>query len=594
MIDGANFESHFADQNQPTAAEVLDRVKRVDGLNQKQRREIASAWESAGRWFGIPLDKLIAHPQNLAPRFARLSPGALGVTKKRIANVKSLVVESIHLVCDQIGKSFKTPLTPEWAACLAKAPTLYDTASIRCMARYGSACAVSPDHVDEHFSAALLKALIEERLNKNPRIIHQNALRRWNVLVVTVDGWPQKKLQIPTYRKQTAEPWSSYPASLLAEIDEFFDKKTTSDPLDLDKPLTSWSAATIKYYRACLRRFLSQVVKCGTRHEDLRGVSDILKQDTILAAFEKAGLRTEAAGRAGGARTAKVLLQLAQFAELRPTESEENKSRFKAVSDMLRPLATRLHKTRKRSTKNRERLSPLKHERNLAGLFLLPFALERELKKVKTPDRRDALLMQWAVALMILVFCPLRIESLCSLRIDRHLRWSGDDMSGDLNLEFAEGELKNGQAATLPLPRECARIIRAYVRRFKHLLSTPDDPHLITGADPSRPKRPWVMSTQIKRLIFDRLGLDVNVHLFRHVVHLVVLKRFPGAYGMIARVLTHRGITTATKNYAEYDATLSVAAYADLVRAVQMGGGAETKCSLADRVYNAAMENHND
>ena len=56
------------------------------------------------------------------------------------------------------------------------------------------------------------------------------------------------------------------------------------------------------------------------------------------------------------------------------------------------------------STKNRRRLAPLRDERNLARLFLLPGKIRKDIKAKSEVTRADALLMQHAVALMILTY----------------------------------------------------------------------------------------------------------------------------------------------------------------------------------------------
>jgi hypothetical protein len=43
----------------------------------------------------------------------------------------------------------------------------------------------------------------------------------------------------------------------------------------------------------------------------------------------------------------------------------------------------------------------------------------------------------------------------------------------------------------------------------------------------SRPKRADTLGKQLSRLIRRAIGLEVNPHLYRHLVHLVVLNLYP-------------------------------------------------------------------
>jgi integrase len=91
-------------------------------------------------------------------------------------------------------------------------------------------------------------------------------------------------------------------------------------------------------------------------------------------------------------------------------------------------------------------------------------------------------------------------------------------------------------------------------------------------------------------LVFDRLGLWVNPHLYRHLVHLVVLRKFPGAYAMVARVLTHRSITTTIQNYSHFDGELAMRAYQRLVEGVKGSGTCDIGSDLDAIAYSFDRE----
>lgn len=558
----------------PTGRFVVNAVEGSATYSDRDKSLIVSSWNMASEWFGIDLDTLIAHPRNVGPRFAKLSPGGLGVKKKTIANAKYYVMRSIREVLPGCENEFKTPFSPVWCALDLRIGDRYLRASVRCILRLGSARGLTPDQVDDAFSGEVLKALILVGARKRPLITHQNATRCWNKLCDIVPGWPKTKLTVPKYGSSYVLPASAFRADIISAIETFLVRRTTVDPFELDTPIDVWSAATVTTYRKLLLRYLTLLVIAGRDTDAMRSFDDICSFADVDFAFRAHGLQSRAKGRKTAANMATLLAQIAeQSLAASVCDDATRKARQEDIS-RIKQLSNRLRTTGVTSDANRTRLAPLKDEANLAKLFLLPFALEREVAKLKSPIRPDALLMQLAVALMILTFCPLRIASLCAIRIDRHLTWSRPNIGGKLTLEFAEGELKNGEPASLPLPIECARIIRVYLSRFRPLLATSDSPFLFCGAFDNTSKLTTVLSTQIKRIIFDRTGFDVNPHLYRHVVHLVVLKRFPGAFAMIARILTHRSIATTIKNYSHFDAELSMTAYQKLVRDVQ-GGASE-------------------
>jgi len=237
------------------------------------------------------------------------------------------------------------------------------------------------------------------------------------------------------------------------------------------------------------------------------------------------------------------------------------------------------------SKRNRERLAPLRDEKNLIKLFALPKKIREEIEKRSTGSRRDALLTQHAVALSILTFAPIRIGNLAGLRLDQHLRWSEPGMRGQLVIQLNGSEVKNAQVLTFPLPAQCADLIRLYLRRYHAQLTTAATTFLFPGPDPRKPKRADTLSKQLTGLIHRTIGLEVNPHLYRHLVHLVVLNRYPGAYAMVSRVLGHKSLQTAISNYAGEDVAIAMRAFQDLVGDVMSGASARraaTNSAVAD------------
>lgn len=574
----------FANPIVPSAAHIMLAVKMDADISARTRRDIISAWTTACTWFGVAPEELVAHPRNLRPRFAKLSPGGLGVTKKRISNVSSLVRKSLSYLPGTGGKSFKAPLLESWVELQRKILNPYKSASVRCIMRLASALNMEPNDLDESFGPQLLQALNAEGLNRRPKIVHQNALRCWNQLSATMPGWPSVRFDVPRYGSQYVLPPSSFHPDLIAAFEALLKRNTSSDPFDLDAPLSAWKLATVETYSKLFRRYLSVLAIAGEDVGQLRRLEDIVNLDLAMRAYEHRGLRLNKRGRATAANTVSLLAVVSAHLSRDKAIDEATRRSYVGNTEALKVFSARLHETRERSTANRERLAPLRHEPNLARLFLLPLALECELSKVTDPNRQQALLMEWIVALVLLAFSALRVSTLCSLHLDRHLVWARPGMKGALSLELAEGELKNNDAASIPLPSECARVIRLYIELFRPVLVPGNSRFLFPGRFEDRPKRAGVMSTQIARLIRERTGFVVNVHLYRHVVHLVVLKRFPGAYAVIARVLTHRSIQTAVKNYSEFDVGLAMGFYQRLVRDVQNGASQSGSPSDTDLV----------
>jgi integrase len=233
-------------------------------------------------------------------------------------------------------------------------------------------------------------------------------------------------------------------------------------------------------------------------------------------------------------------------------------SAIRRYAQLVRPRGEGL------STRNRRRLAPLRDERNLARLFLLPRKIRKDIEAKSKVTCADALLMQHAVALMILTYAPVRIGTLARLHLE-NLRWSGADMTGTLVLDIDGSNVKNSQTLSFPLPDDCADLVRDYFRSYQPRLIRAPSPYLFPSDLPGRPKRADTLGKQLSRLIRRSIGLEVNPHLYRHLVHVVVLNRYPGAYAMISRILGHKSLQTAVSNYAGEDIAIAMRAFHELI-----------------------------
>ncbi|MEQ1710154.1 MAG: hypothetical protein ABL908_02005 [Hyphomicrobium sp.] len=574
-----NSASPFAAQGMPTLADALAILEVLD-IPAKKKSRIRQDTLNLCKRLGLKPDEVIAHHANLNPLLRRLTC----IGEKRRTNIKNSVKQLLR--CLPQKRSFKAALTPAWAAIAAVIPDRYRRTSVSCMMQYASAQEIPPDEFDDEASAGLLEALISERLNGNPTVTHQNAVRTSNWLTIHAAGWTVPKLTQPRYSTTQIKQWTELPDWCQRITNSFLDRSSTTDPFDLSRPMNAWRPATAATYEVLCRRFFSRAQHVHSDLDRPRGWREVatfkFAEPVLRWGISKNGNQR---GHVMAANMASLLAQIAQNPDGKPSLTQEERNINEANAEELWTLASRLRSSKGLSAKTRSRVSILKDESALAKLFLLPFALAIEIKRSRKKRRRLALLRQWAVALMILTFCPLRISTLSKLR-DRHLIWSKPEMRGDLRLELEGEMLKAGEPATIPLPRECAIIIRQYCQDDRSTLYNRDTDFLFPAEDPGTSKAPGLLSTQLSKLIKSRLGLDVNPHLYRHLVHIVILRRFPGAYTMISRVLLHRSLETAVRNYAHFDVELSMKAYQQLIREVQTGQCGALAATADDIAYS--------
>ena len=114
MPDGST-RNPFTSAEQLTLADVLFRIEVDPVLEPQRRRNLCSAIRGLGKLIGKDLRYLPANPGFYRPFFKRLHPEHHGLSKSRIANIKSDVLFALrHLGCIQGARTYMAPLTEKW------------------------------------------------------------------------------------------------------------------------------------------------------------------------------------------------------------------------------------------------------------------------------------------------------------------------------------------------------------------------------------------------------------------------------------------------------------------------------------------------
>ena len=124
-------------------------------LDGNARRDTLSAFNVLQARAGIDLDTTPATARAVRELFDALRPTTLGVSAKRYANIRSLVVRAV----DRFGMkrtrlTSRVPLTPEWAALLDGVGNKAYAQGIKRLAHYCSALGIPPETSARKHSSA--------------------------------------------------------------------------------------------------------------------------------------------------------------------------------------------------------------------------------------------------------------------------------------------------------------------------------------------------------------------------------------------------------------------------------------------------------
>jgi hypothetical protein len=168
MTDPTIDTNPFADLSVISLAQVKERVETDQSVELLRRREICSAITTVAKWLNIPPEMIPAAMSYLRPRLGGLHPIQLGVSERRIQNVRSLILSAFRIVGISTKLApYMAKMSPAWQQLwnLLDDDT-YGRTELSRLFRYCSANGVPPSKISDAISADFLTALETESLIK--------------------------------------------------------------------------------------------------------------------------------------------------------------------------------------------------------------------------------------------------------------------------------------------------------------------------------------------------------------------------------------------------------------------------------------------
>jgi len=522
-----------------TLADLLATIGADKSIANRRRQEMCSAIRTIAKCLGRRPEELLAHPGAIRERLRLFTPAMAGLAPRRWRNVLSLVRAALkHAGLADVPGRYQLPLTPEWSNLYRFLNRLTSQIGLSRFMRYCSANGIRPDQVDDAVMDRFREDITTGGLVRRAREVYRNSCLLWNQAAETLPPWPKQRLTVPSHVRTYALPWSAFPVSLQAEVAAYLDRLAGKDLLaELDfRPLRP---SSVKTRQLQLRQFASALVLRGRDPAGLASLSDLVRVDAF-----KEGLR----------------FFLARSAEERPKHAHDIACVIKAVARHwvkvnethlaeLRALCRRLDPGQRGLTqKNRVRLRQFDDRAHVAALLNLPQRLVAEVRDKQIISRADALQVQLALAIELLLMVPMRVGNLAKLDLERHIVRSRPRGGGTVHVAIPGHEVKNGTDIEAELPASTVALLDRYCEVYRPLLLRQASPWLFPG-EAAGPKSRHGLSAQISNTIREKTGLRVHPHLFRHIAAKLFLDANPGAYGVIRLVHGHRSVETTTQFY---------------------------------------------
>lgn len=556
-FDRTKVERAFVSPGTPMFADVIAQLQDAEELSPTRRRDLISGLRRVANALGRAPQDVPADPKWLQPRIAKVMPAALNLTRKTWTNAVSdakSAMKQMGLVVRHQNRI--EDLAPHWrvlwrAVLDAQDPTLQPALCrfVHFLNRHG----VSPEAVSDEHAAAFREALALNEIGKSPETAYRAAVNGWNIARRRLPAWPQQALTLPSRTNHIALPLAHFPRSFQDELEQYCRRLAQPDLLADEGTTIALADTTIGLYRNRLHRFASVLVHAGVPIETITSLRDLVEPGNA-----ETGLRW-LLDRNDGQTSRSIEMMAALLAQ---TGRDHAKVPAEAQA-RLDTMATRLRQQAQRgmTKKNRERLRSVDSPAVLRKLLLLPDALNARAAAA-TWNYRTALMSEDAIAIGLLLQCPLRRKNLAMIDIDRNLHRPGD---GRVYLVFEEREVKNRQRIEFELQPGLAKMIDAHIARRSPLLCPAGTSWLFPKRDGSDHMNLSQFSARVQQRLAREIGITFNVHLFRHLAAKVLLDANPGSYKVVRQLLGHASLSKTLAAYAGFEAGTATRLFADVM-----------------------------
>ncbi len=280
-------------------------------------------------------------------------------------------------------------------------------------------------------------------------------------------------------------------------------------------------------------------VAAGIPLEELRSLANLLHADRVEILIEYYWEKNGEKPSLYTIDLASKLLALARSEALSEVELER--------LDEIR-IALEQYRSTGLTEKNRKLIRQIAQSDIWREVIRLPQKLMAEARaNRKTKPYRAAVTAQLAIAILILIRAPIRMQNLASIQIGLNLVKPGGPEASYM-LVFPDYDVKNGVPLEFAFDETTTATIDEYIHQFRPQLMRGFNHDYLFAGGAQGPKLTRTLSEQISERLWKELGREITPHQFRHAAAYIMLKADPGNYELVRRVLGHSNIAT-TRNF---------------------------------------------
>ena len=440
---------------------------------------------------------------------------------------------------DKADNTITPKLSQAWAGHTASVRNRYDRSHINQFGLHSSVCGIELEQVtDEVMAGFELWAVKDGRTPSRAKQLRRDVTNAWNKLSEMQPDWPPVKLTLVNSRPPASVSIADLPQSFGHDLELFLGRSGRKNLFDTTN-LKALSPASQYDRRQKILLMVNILLKSGVDPRSIKGLRDLVTPEACVIILGTLWKRSNEEANAHFYNLARILTQIAKHWVKVP---ESELAMFKAAEANLRPAKAGM------TPKNEARLRVLTAPANIRKLVNLPHQVIDRLDPSR-PTVLDAVEVQSAIAIAILLIAPIREKNLAALDIAFNLHRVRDE---EWYLIIPKHEVKNKEDLTFPIPQSIVELIKIYLDVYRPLLLKKPSNKLFISLN-GKPKTPAELGAQLPKFIQRHTGLTMNVHLFRHFAAYLYLKANPGHYEPVRHLLAHKDIATTIRFYTKLE-----------------------------------------
>lgn len=531
----------FDKTNNQNLSDVITALKDHNDLTDNQRRDRISAANRIAKFLNRSPADLPTDAPLLRKMLTTIHPTQSGISAKSLTNVVSDLTKALQSTGHLPHADPKIEPSEERLEYLSPNAQTYQRFSL---ARFVTFCChrnIVPNDVSDAVLASFQSYLNTRLLGKDPSKLCKEVAQVWNRIGKTNELDLCRLTYSRSSYQHRCRPISDYPKSLQIEIASYLNVLAHSDIFDENGPDKPLRPTSLRNSQAHFRQYLDALTFAGEDPCSFTSLKTVVTSDKMKRAFMSIMERRSVNSVPSGLHNIAATLSAVAKHHLNLPTAE-----LDAIRKIKKKVAPDPHGM---SSKNRERLLQFNDWENVVRLISFP-NVQMDFANSKPTTSSAALAAMSAVAVTILLSCPMRVKNLASLDLERHLIAQRNGTHTIYSIRIEGSEVKNGAPIEVALNAQSSQLLHRYIKVFRPMISKARGTALFPKATDGKARTPDNFSNGIKSCIYRETGLTVHTHLFRHFAAYLYLKERPGDFETVRRILKHRTLQTTMDFYA--------------------------------------------